>query len=349
MQSAISEVWARADRPGVRAFFLSIAALGIALMLALYSGAAAEVGHIGLSIAAALIALLVATWVAVTLVPILAKRTPLRWISYKMEYRITREGWLYIGGIIVVALAALNTGNNLLFLILASLIAIILMSGILSDASWHHGSRSAGSPFMNAVLATTRETLRGMTCRRRELIQCAGRTVAGPPGGSTLAFFPRIEARIRSLRPPRAAPLDPRADATKGTSMIAWLLQKVLGTKHERELKRLRPRVAAINDLEPKIQKLTDEELRAKTAEFKQKLDNGATLDDILHRSVRGLSRGGQARAQHAALRRAAHRRHGAAPRRDRRDADRRRQDARRDAAGVPQRARRARACTSSR
>src|SRR6201986_1763649 len=126
-------LWARADRPGVRAFFISIAALGIALLLALYSGAAAEVGHIGLSIAAALSALLVAAWVAVTLVPILAKRTPLRWIGYKMEYRITREGWMYIGGIIIVALAALQTGNNLLFLILASLIAIILMSGILSS------------------------------------------------------------------------------------------------------------------------------------------------------------------------------------------------------------------------
>src|ERR1700685_2667141 len=102
-------------------------------MLALYSGAAAEVGHLGLSIAAALSALLVAAWVAVTLVPLLAKPPPLRWIGYKMEYRITREGWIYIGGIIVVALAALNTGNNLLFLILASLIATILMSGILSS------------------------------------------------------------------------------------------------------------------------------------------------------------------------------------------------------------------------
>src|ERR1700676_1985250 len=50
-----------------------------------------------------------------------------------MEYQVTREGWIYIGGIFVVALAALNTGNNLLFLILASLIAIILMSGILSS------------------------------------------------------------------------------------------------------------------------------------------------------------------------------------------------------------------------
>jgi uncharacterized protein (DUF58 family) len=65
-------------------------------------------------------------------VPVLAKRTPLRWIGYKMEYKITREGWIYIAGIIVVAMAALNTGNNLLFLILASLIAVFLMSGILS-------------------------------------------------------------------------------------------------------------------------------------------------------------------------------------------------------------------------
>jgi uncharacterized protein (DUF58 family) len=50
-----------------------------------------------------------------------------------MEYRVTREGWIYILGIFLVAVAALNTGNNLLFLILASLIAIILMSGVLSS------------------------------------------------------------------------------------------------------------------------------------------------------------------------------------------------------------------------
>jgi uncharacterized protein (DUF58 family) len=50
-----------------------------------------------------------------------------------MEFRITRDGWIYMAGILLVALPALNTGNNLLFLILASLIAIILMSGILSS------------------------------------------------------------------------------------------------------------------------------------------------------------------------------------------------------------------------
>ena len=131
--STLAQLWAKADRPGVRAFFISIAALSIALMLALYSGAAGELGHFGLSVASALLALVVAAWVGITLVPVLAKRTPLRWIGYKMDYKFTREGWAYVGGVIVVALAALNTGNNLLFLILASLIAVILMSGILSS------------------------------------------------------------------------------------------------------------------------------------------------------------------------------------------------------------------------
>src|SRR5437870_9135249 len=131
-KSTIARLWAKADRPAVRAFFLSITALTAALLLALYSGAAAELGQRALASTTALAALAIAAWVGVTLVPILAKRTPLRWISYKMEYRITLEGWIYLGGIILVALAALNTGNNLLFLILASLIALVLMSGILS-------------------------------------------------------------------------------------------------------------------------------------------------------------------------------------------------------------------------
>ena len=65
-----------------------------------------------------------------TIVPTLAKRTPLRWIGYRMEYKISRAGWIYIGATLLVALAALNTGNNLLFLILACLISVILMSDL---------------------------------------------------------------------------------------------------------------------------------------------------------------------------------------------------------------------------
>jgi preprotein translocase subunit SecA len=64
--------------------------------------------------------------------------------------------------------------------------------------------------------------------------------------------------------------------------MLTWALKKILGTSHERELKKLRPLVDEINKLEPTISKLKDAELRAKTGELKEKLDNGATLDDIL-------------------------------------------------------------------
>jgi preprotein translocase subunit SecA len=64
--------------------------------------------------------------------------------------------------------------------------------------------------------------------------------------------------------------------------MLAWALKKLLGTSHEREIKKLQPFVVQINKLEDEISKLDDAELRAKTAEFKEKLDNGATLDDIL-------------------------------------------------------------------
>ncbi|NPB09685.1 MAG: preprotein translocase subunit SecA [Thermodesulfobacteria bacterium] len=64
--------------------------------------------------------------------------------------------------------------------------------------------------------------------------------------------------------------------------MLTKILAKIVGTKNERELKRLRPIVARINELEPEVQKLSDQELRAKTDEFKERLARGETLDDLL-------------------------------------------------------------------
>ncbi|HEY2744197.1 MAG TPA: preprotein translocase subunit SecA [Polyangia bacterium] len=63
---------------------------------------------------------------------------------------------------------------------------------------------------------------------------------------------------------------------------ITGMIKRVFGTSHDREIKRLRPRVERINAKEAAWQKLSDAELRGKTAEFRQKLDNGASLDDIL-------------------------------------------------------------------
>src|SRR5512144_2055800 len=64
--------------------------------------------------------------------------------------------------------------------------------------------------------------------------------------------------------------------------MIGQLLAKVIGTQNEREIKRLRPLVAEIGALEPTIQALSDEQLRAKTAEFRLRVEQGASLEDML-------------------------------------------------------------------
>jgi preprotein translocase subunit SecA len=64
--------------------------------------------------------------------------------------------------------------------------------------------------------------------------------------------------------------------------MYKWISRKLFGTANERTLKKITPFVAAINALEPRVQSLTDDQLRAKTAEFKEKLAQGASLEDIL-------------------------------------------------------------------
>ena len=60
------------------------------------------------------------------------------------------------------------------------------------------------------------------------------------------------------------------------------VIQKVFGTHSERELKRIKPLVDRIESLRPQMVELTDEALRGKTKEFKDRLAKGETLDDLL-------------------------------------------------------------------
>ncbi len=64
--------------------------------------------------------------------------------------------------------------------------------------------------------------------------------------------------------------------------MIGGLLKKIFGTKNDREIKALTKEVEKINALESEYEKLSDEELKNKTNIFKERLQNGETLDDIL-------------------------------------------------------------------
>ncbi len=76
--------------------------------------------------------------------------------------------------------------------------------------------------------------------------------------------------------------------------MLDTALAKVFGTKHDREIKKIRPMVVAINDLEPQMMALSDAELAAKTVDFKQRVANGASLDDILIESFAVCREGGR-------------------------------------------------------
>jgi preprotein translocase subunit SecA len=64
--------------------------------------------------------------------------------------------------------------------------------------------------------------------------------------------------------------------------MIGSILKKIVGSKNDRELKKLQQQVDDINALEPSVQALTNTELKAKTVEFRSRLESGETLDDLL-------------------------------------------------------------------
>src|SRR6202050_3454969 len=124
--------WRGIDRPGWRHFGIAMAVLSAALITALFSAAASQEGRVGLAAVTTVISLGLAAWVAVVIVPRLARRTSLRWLVYQVDYRLTREGVVYLVAISILVLAAVNTGNNLLFMILACSLAGILISGVLS-------------------------------------------------------------------------------------------------------------------------------------------------------------------------------------------------------------------------
>ena len=64
--------------------------------------------------------------------------------------------------------------------------------------------------------------------------------------------------------------------------MIEWTLKKIIGTKNERELRKMEPKVQRINALESKMRDLKDEDFPAATARMKQEVQNGRPLDDLL-------------------------------------------------------------------
>ena len=119
--------------------------------------------------------------------------------------------------------------------------------------------------------------------------------------------------------------------------MFARIARAIFGTANDRALKRLQARVPEINALEPQTAALTDAALQARTAEFRERLAKGESLDDLMPEAFATVREAAKRVARPAPFRRPDGRRHGPARRQDRRDEDRRGQDPGRHPAGLPQ------------
>lgn len=148
-------------------FFVAIFGLLLAFSSALLSTASREAGDVLATAVFASSALLLAGVVAVTTVPYLARRVVARRVRDALNYDVTREGVAYLALTLLIAIAALNTGNNLLFIVVAAMLAAILVSGVVSalmigglDVELHLPQHVfAGQSYAGAVLLHNRRPI----------------------------------------------------------------------------------------------------------------------------------------------------------------------------------------------
>ncbi len=122
----------RGPRDAWRRFFFAIFGLSLAFVLALLSTASRESGDMAATVIFASLSLLLAGLVAIFAVPYLAKRVVTHRVRDALNYEVTREGLIYLALTLLIAIAALNTGNNLLFIVVAAMLGAVLVSGVVS-------------------------------------------------------------------------------------------------------------------------------------------------------------------------------------------------------------------------
>ena len=113
-------------RYGLLGTLLILTALGCALI----SSAASRQGNWGTAAVLAALSLVLAAAISLTVVPRLFKQARREWLT--LSIHVTREGWSYCGILLILGLAAINTGNNLIYIIFSAALAILLVSAVLS-------------------------------------------------------------------------------------------------------------------------------------------------------------------------------------------------------------------------
>lgn len=134
MRQAIQSALSGIERGAWIRFFIALVGLALAFAAAVFSTVTRESGNlIGTAVLASL-SLLLAGIVAVTTVPYLARRVAIGRVRDTFDYDVTREGLVYSLFVLVIGIAALNTGNNLLFIVVSAMLAAIIVSGVASAA-----------------------------------------------------------------------------------------------------------------------------------------------------------------------------------------------------------------------
>jgi uncharacterized protein (DUF58 family) len=135
MPAPFKSALANIDREAWLRFFLAVGGLALAFASAIFSAAAAEAGNPVATVVFASTALFLSGLVGVLAVPFLLRRVVAGRVRDALQFQLTREGTLYLVVILVIAVAALNTSNNLLYIVLSAMLAAIVASGTASAAN----------------------------------------------------------------------------------------------------------------------------------------------------------------------------------------------------------------------
>ncbi len=126
----VPPVWVR--------FLLALVGLVLAFGAALFSTVSRESGNLWATLILASLSLILAAVVGLTTVPYLARRVAAARVREAFDYDVTRVGIFYILIVLVIGIAALNTGNNLLYIIVSAMLAAVLVSGVASAMVLRH-------------------------------------------------------------------------------------------------------------------------------------------------------------------------------------------------------------------
>ncbi len=204
-------------------FFLALGGLALAFTAAVFSTVTNRGGNAWATAVLASLALLLAGVVGVVTVPYLARRVALSSVREALDYDLTREGVVYLVLVVIIGIAGLNTGNNLLFIVVSAMLGAILVSGVASAGVLRRLELELGLPqhvfagralMARLTLRNARRHLPSFSIsvvpphpRKRRRIQVQRGIFAFPPKRPPQEQWIRVpDIVLRVARPPDPAP-----------------------------------------------------------------------------------------------------------------------------------------------